>query len=237
MADFTTWKNAVLGVGLDIDHAFGDQCVDVVLSWSQACFPTVSWGTFFSTGVNARSLYSSANLTYFEQIANDHNDPNQVPLQGDIAVFAASPQTGYTSTFANMDGHCGVVDSADMGGIWLIQQDGSNPAGVTFEKYRPWLYTECVGWLRPKECAPGPVGPVANRSLYLPSSVDRWRVYDVAVMPRVGNEKAFLRPSLFPPGLTYAILGNPYPNVYTIQTQDFGLVNIYAGADTDAQIK
>lgn len=238
MADFTTWKNSVLGVGIDIDHAFGDQCVDVVLSWCQAVYPTVSWGTFFNTGINAKDLYNSANLTYFERISNDHSNPNQLPEQGDIAVFGPSPQTGYTSIFTNPDGHCGVVDSADTGGIWLIQQDGSNPVGVTFEKYRSWHYTECVGWLRPKaDIPPGPTQPVSNRSLFLPSSVDRWRVYDVAVMPRVGNEKAFLRPSLFPPGLTYSILGNPYPNVYTIKTQDFGLVNIYAGADTDAQIK
>lgn len=238
MADFTTWKNSVLGIGLDIDHAFGDQCVDVVLSWSQACFPSISWGTFFTVGGNAKDLYSGANLTYFDQIANDHHNPDQLPQQGDIAVFAPSPQQGYTSTFANPDGHCGVVDSADTGGLWLVQQDGSNPQGVTFEKYRPWLYTECIGWLRPKTGqapAPTPVG-TCGKNLFLPSSVDRWRVYDLSVMPRVGNEKAFLRPSLFPPGLTYQILGNPYPNVYTIQTQNFGVVNIYAGADTDAQI-
>lgn len=86
-----------------------------------------------------------------------------------------------------------------------------------------------------KRSNPVPSSP-GQKKLFLPGSVDRWRVYRPTGPWTVGNEIAFLRPALFG-GLTYNILGNPAGNVYIIQTQDFGRVAIYAGPDTEARIK
>lgn len=75
-----------------------------------------------------------------------------------------------------------------------------------------------------------------NKKLILPSNVDKWRVYPLDKAPVVGNECGFLRPSKFG-GLTYDILNIPQLNVVTIQTRDFGKVNIYVAPSTGATIQ
>jgi N-acetylmuramoyl-L-alanine amidase len=71
--------------------------------------------------------------------------------------------------------------------------------------------------------------------LILPANEDSWRVYPTNVSPVKGNEKGFLNPKKFG-GLEYDILRNPQANVYTIQTSDFGKVNIYAAPSTGAKV-
>lgn len=78
--------------------------------------------------------------------------------------------------------------------------------------------------------------PSSAKKLYLPSTAERWRIYDVNVAPVVANTKGFLYPSKFG-GLEYEVLGYPYPNVVTIKTRDYGKVNIYVGKETGAVIK
>ena len=82
-----------------------------------------------------------------------------------------------------------------------------------------------------------PGDPMAGKTLFL-KPVDRWRVYDTNTEPKVGREKAFLRPALFKegpngqPGLTYQILSSTkWPHVFTIQTHDYGKVNIFVDSD------
>lgn len=74
-----------------------------------------------------------------------------------------------------------------------------------------------------------------DKTLHLPKTAKSWRIYPTNKTPTKGNEVGFLRPSKFG-GLTYDIIGNPQKDVYTIQTRDFGKVNIYAGKDTSAKI-
>lgn len=76
----------------------------------------------------------------------------------------------------------------------------------------------------------------AKKKLILPKTESSWRVYPVNKKPVKGNEKGKLNPKKFG-GLEYEIIGNPQKDVYTIKTGDFGVVNIYAGPDTDAKIK
>lgn len=79
-----------------------------------------------------------------------------------------------------------------------------------------------------------PVAPAPSQgSVTLPASATSWRVYPTNVAPVVGNEVGALNPSLFG-GLTYSIIGRPQANVVTINTRDFGNVNIYVGADSGA---
>lgn len=83
---------------------------------------------------------------------------------------------------------------------------------------------------------PDPKPEPTKKTLYLPKTASSWRVYPLGVAPVVGNEKGFLYPSKFG-GLQYEVLGNPQANVVTIQTRDYGKVNIYVGAETGAVIK
>lgn len=77
---------------------------------------------------------------------------------------------------------------------------------------------------------------IIGKTLVLPASAQKWRVYPLNKQPIVGNECGFILPAKFG-GLEYEILGQPYPDVVTIQTRDFGKVNIYIHPSTLATIK
>lgn len=153
MADFTQWRDSVKGKPLDIDKAFGDQCVDVVLNWGQQLYPNASYSTVFPPVPSAKMLFAHANLVYFDKIENDHTNANQLPQQGDILVFDPTPEVGFTNKFPNSDGHTGVLDHCDKKTYTIVMQDGSNPKGVTTVQTQPWLYRPCIGWLHPKGIA------------------------------------------------------------------------------------
>ncbi|MED1923042.1 N-acetylmuramoyl-L-alanine amidase [Bacillus velezensis] len=75
-----------------------------------------------------------------------------------------------------------------------------------------------------------------KKYVYLPASADSWRIYPTNKAPIKGNEINYLRPKKFG-GLKYEILANPQTDVYTIKTDQFGKVNIYAGKITGATVK
>lgn len=75
-----------------------------------------------------------------------------------------------------------------------------------------------------------------KKYVYLPASADSWRIYPTNKAPVKGNEINYLRPKKFG-GLKYEILANPQTDVYTIKTDQFGKVNIYAAEYTGAKVK
>ena len=75
-----------------------------------------------------------------------------------------------------------------------------------------------------------------KKVLYLPPITTSWSVYPLDKAPVKKNAIAKLNPKKFN-GLSYEILGNPQTDVYTIQTQQFGKVNIYAAKSTGAEFK
>ncbi|WP_390184086.1 N-acetylmuramoyl-L-alanine amidase [Bacillus amyloliquefaciens] len=75
-----------------------------------------------------------------------------------------------------------------------------------------------------------------KKYVYLPASADSWRIYSTNKAPVKGNECGFLRPKKFG-GLKYEVLGNPQTDVYTIKTDQFGKVNVYAAKSTGATVK
>lgn len=84
--------------------------------------------------------------------------------------------------------------------------------------------------------SPAPAPP-SGAKVFLPASVDRWRIYDVNVPPVAGREKGFLRPSKYPPGLTYQILAwHDAGTTVEIQSPAFGRSKIYVKG-TVAQFK
>ncbi|MFW0782117.1 N-acetylmuramoyl-L-alanine amidase family protein [Rossellomorea marisflavi] len=81
----------------------------------------------------------------------------------------------------------------------------------------------------------GSSGSGADQFLNLEPHMDSWRVYPLGVNPVSGNEVGRLAPSRYG-GLSYEILGNPSSNLYTILTESFGRVNIYAPRDNDSSL-
>lgn len=144
---YSEWKKSVEGKSLNVDGNNGPQCVDVVKSWSDYVLGI----SFTQTGLhgNAKDLFANASPVYYEKIVNNHNDPGQLPKQGDIIVFAASPEAGYTSRHYNPYGHTAVVESAGAD-LVLTQQDGSTSQVTVKTVHRAWKYTRVIGWLRPR---------------------------------------------------------------------------------------
>ena len=69
-------------------------------------------------------------------------------------------------------------------------------------------------------------GSNVGKTLYLDSSNKTWNIYKKNITPISKNANSIpLRPSKFG-GLSYKILANPAPHVYTIKTGDFGEMNI-----------
>lgn len=82
---------------------------------------------------------------------------------------------------------------------------------------------------------PNKTKPKGKEYVVLDKSVDRWGMYRLGVQPVSRNIFNHLRPKKFG-GLEYEILGRPYPNTVTIQTQQFGKVNIWIGPTTPHKI-
>ena len=74
-----------------------------------------------------------------------------------------------------------------------------------------------------------------KKTVTLPAYASSWRVYPTNKAPVIGNECGYLYPSKFG-GLTYDILATPQTDVVTIQTRDYGKVNIYVAKSTGAII-
>ena len=74
------------------------------------------------------------------------------------------------------------------------------------------------------------------KTLVLPASAEKWRVYPLDKQPVVGNECGFILPSKFG-GLEYEIKGYTLSNVAIIETRDFGTVQIYIAPETGAIVK
>lgn len=228
---YQTFKSQVLG------KVIGDgQCVSLIVNNSNAyvenLFPGVTWTAVLPSVQSAYQLANHGN-SYLEWIENDHNNPNQVPSQGDIMIFGPTPASGYTNTYNNPDGHCGVCDSASAVGYNLLQQNA--PAfgeAVNITEY-PWRFRPCIGWYHPGSVAPAPPTPApSGKTITLPATTGPWHAYPVGG-PYNPNTPGLplLWPSKFG-GLTYAIVNNRGNGIYTINTQDFGQRDLWTNGST-----
>lgn len=133
MANFNTWYNQTINRPIDIDGTFGDQCVDIAMSWAQFCFPGHQWPELLGYG-DAKDLFNAASVSFFDKL------PNQQAKQGDLVVFGATATNPY--------GHIAAVISDDGTTMVVIEQNGFNPSGVSYVAHRP--HNNVIGFLRPK---------------------------------------------------------------------------------------
>lgn len=228
---YNSFKSSVLG------KVIGDgQCVALVVNNSNAyvehLFPGVNWTTIIPPVPSARLMAGKSNQ-YLTWVANDHNNPNQVPPQGAIMVFDATPQTGYMNTFNNPDGHTGVCDNADANQYTLLQQNSPSSGSPANVKSYPWKFRPCLGWYVPaNSLAPAPTPQPTGQTIFLPSTTGPWHLYNVGGPYNPAQAKATLVPSQFPPGITERILADRGNGVYTVQTQMFGAGDLWTkGSD------
>lgn len=238
MSEYTDFKTRVEG------KVIGDgQCVSLVVNnanaYVEALFPGVSWPNIMAPVASAYELAGKGN-SYLQWIANDHNDPNQVPAQGDIMVFGPTPAAGYSNTYTNPDGHTGICDSASASGFGLLQQNA--PAfgqSVNVTEYN-WKFRPCLGWYHPPTPGIVTVAPAqassspATHEITLPASTGPWHLYKPGG-PYNPNNPANVKGTLWPSkfgGLTYPIDASLSNGIYRITSQDFGQGDLWTnGSD------
>ncbi len=142
-----------------------------------------------------------------------------------------------------------LATSSTGGKVYKGDWKGTITKVIAGAKY-PYLLNNGTGWTNDTGIDTDPHVPSTNtgsastskpaapkkQTVTLPKTAKEWRVYKTNVAPIVGNECGKLKPSKFG-GLTYEILAKPQKDVVTIQTQDYGKVNIYVGKGTGAIIK
>lgn len=116
----------------------------------------------------------------------------------------------------------------------------TNSKGNTYSGFVNVSYIKSDAELNKSVSKPSTSKPKSTKStkkqVVLPASSSSWRIYPLGKSPIKANAlPTQLNPKKFG-GLTYEILGNPQTDVYTIKTDQFGKVNIYAAASTGAKI-
>lgn len=129
------------GVHIDEDGYYGAQCWDVVARYAREVVGCPSFPTGSGGAEGLYRLFQNPIPQYFDRIANDPNDPNQIPKKGDVIVWNANFSPPY--------GHTALVISANSAGTTNLEQNGNNPGGASYIKTRGWVGVS--GWLRPKK--------------------------------------------------------------------------------------
>lgn len=137
LAEFVSKYN---GVHIDEDGYYGAQCWDVSARYAREVVGCPSFPTGSGGAEGLYRIFADPIPQYFDRIANNKSDPNQLPAPGDVIVWDAS--------FSPPWGHTAVCISADASGVTVIEQNGNNPGGAAYIKKRGW--TGVSGWLRPK---------------------------------------------------------------------------------------
>ena len=120
-------------------------------------------------------------------------------------------------------------------GYWTLKGKELNIEDLFFINDTKILDAKGYKFKTYKAPKPNKTKPKGKEYVVLDKSVDRWGMYRLGVQPVSRNIFNHLRPKKFG-GLEYEILGRPYPNTVTIQTRQFGKVNIWIGPTTPHKI-
>lgn len=140
------WASAALnhqfGNYIDVDGYYQGQCWDLAAHYAREVVgcPSLPTGSGGAEGVYR--LFQNPIPQYFDKVANNPNDPNQLPPAGALIVYG--PVAG------NPYGHIEVVMGANTAGVDVVYQDGFNPTQGPLRKFRKWGSLPCMGWLVPK---------------------------------------------------------------------------------------
>lgn len=231
---FNEFKEKYLGKTVDVDGAWGEQCVDLFNAWNRdynGCYINCQ-PTKYARSI-AENKANNGILNYFKETAVNNM------IEGTVVVYGKCK-------FAP-EGHvCFFIKDNGDGTYQALQQNADGRQYVTIDN-NP--YNGIIGAFIPKQVQEEfnrkldeqKRNEVTNnqpkmQKLYLPASASKWAVYDVNVQPIKKNAKGFLNPAKFG-GLIYDILGWTQNNVAIIQTRDFGQVQIYVAPETKAIIK
>lgn len=121
--------DANLGKGLDFDHYYGDQCVDLAQYYNRDVV-----GGPVLTG-NAADIWTSYPQQTYTRIANS---PSGVPMLGDIVIWDGSLNGG--------PGHIAVFKEGDANHFTSFDQNWPLASLCHFQSHD---YAKVLGWLHP----------------------------------------------------------------------------------------
>lgn len=225
---YSDFKNEWNGRRIDYDHVYYYQCVDLILEYAKELkgIATGVWGN----AIDYWQHTSPALLNGFDMVSGTD------ARQGDIVVLYGLAGNPY--------GHIGICDSADGSSVRLLEQNGAtgNGSGTGRDAISVWrsiAKTRIAGLLRPKAAIqpPVPTPTPARTTVFLPGSVQSWRLYRIGsgLRPGTSDQIATLAPSAYG-GLTYKIEGWVGNYAVIITTQMYGRGVIWV-KDTEAQIR
>ena len=222
---YQDFKNRWLGRRIDYDHVYAYQCVDLILIYVKEEFGLASgiWGN----AIDYWNRPSAPLLGRFSLVAGSNAQ------QGDIVILNGLAGNPY--------GHIGICESANTTIINILEQNGAGSGTGTGRdaiQVRSISKSRVAGLLRPKTAPPqAPAPPAARSTVFLPGSVQSWRLYRVGsyLRPNTGDQIAVLAPAQFG-GLTYKIEAWVGDYAVVITTQMFGRGVIWVKG-TEAIIK
>lgn len=180
------------GRRVDEDGYYGTQCWDLPARYAREEYGCPSFPTGSGGAEGVYRLFGGVIPQYFDRIANDPKDPNQLPQKGDIIVWNANFFPPY--------GHIAIVLAASPQSITVFEQNGATDDGVNrdgntnarkgdgiadgvaYQITRAWS-PHVAGWLRPKVKEEG----MANLSTHEARMIYLEYGYDVA-----GNDPALV---------------------------------------------
>lgn len=254
-------KNVTLTIATRIRDILLQEYQNVTVKMSRTGDQTVSlqqrtdmanaWGADFYLSIHINAGGGTGYEDYIHDALSDRSrtadiqhiiHPEVIKLNNliDRGTKKANYHVLRESTMDAMLSENGFIDTAsdaekmkDHGWIENVARGHVNGLAKAFNLHRNANPTQVEASSTPPPAATGS----KKRTIYLPPTVAEWRIYPLNAAPIKKNALPDrLHPSKFG-GLTYDILGEPEPNVYIIETRDFGKVKIYGGPDTDAVIK
>lgn len=133
----TKWN----GKYCDYDHAFGNQCVDLMRQYCSDVFGVNGYTAIPPRG-SAKNIFNNfVNNKYFTKVLNTSSN---APKKGDVFFFKTSTWFPFSFGF---DGHVGIVESADVNNVILFNQNYPTSSVCKFTKFK---YKDALGWLTPK---------------------------------------------------------------------------------------
>lgn len=136
------------GKKIDEDGYYGTQCWDVAARYGREVVGCPSMPTGSGGAEGLYRLAKDPILKYFDKVANDKNNPNQLPPKGALIVWNGS--------FSAPWGHVALCISADKSGVTVLEQNGGNDPngdgiadGNAYIIKRTW-HPAIDGWLVPK---------------------------------------------------------------------------------------
>jgi hypothetical protein len=218
-------------------HPIGDgECVSLIVnnpaSYTALLFPGVTWEDIIAPVINAKDIAGKSNQ-YLTWIPNVHSNPNQLPAQGDIGVSGATP--------VNSAGHCWIFDSATPNGISILQQNTPETGeGPNITAYS-WTYRPVLGWYHPNfgpapDPTPAPAPAPSGQTITLPKTTGPWHLYAPGFAGNMAHVLGPIEPEVLHEDLTYAIIASLGNGVYRIQSEDYGIGDLFTNG-SDVVIK